>query len=66
MHSLLAYEWRSSWGLLYNIFPAKLFNLSIIPQSLYDMQSAFYPSVSQISGIPLDNRDPYTKSDWEM
>jgi Domain of unknown function (DUF1793) len=65
-HTLLAYEWRSSWGLLYNIFPAKLFNLSIIPPSLHDIQSAFYPTVSQIFGVPLDNRHPYTESDWKM
>lgn len=30
------------------------------------MQSAWYPTVSQIFGIPLDNRHSYTKSDWEM
>lgn len=63
---MLAYEWRSSWGLLYNIFPAKLFNLSIIPQSLYDMQSNWYPQVSQVFGVPLDNRHALTKSDWEL
>ena len=28
-HTLLAYEWRSSWGLLYNIFPDKLLNLGM-------------------------------------
>lgn len=65
-HTLLAYQWRSSWGLLYNIYPALLLNLSVIPQSLYDMQSDYYPSVSQIWGVPLDSRHAYTKSDWEM
>ena len=65
-HTMLAYEFRSSWGLLYNIYPAKLFNLSIIPQSLYDMQSRWYPQVSQVFGVPLDNRHAFTKSDWEL
>ncbi|KAK5101613.1 hypothetical protein LTS08_004071 [Lithohypha guttulata] len=65
-HTLLAYQWRSSWGLLYNVYPAKLLKLSIIPQSLYDQQSAYYPSVSQVWGVPLDNRHDWTKSDWEM
>lgn len=65
-HTLLAYQWRSSWGLLYNIFPDKLLGLGIIPQNLYDMQSAWYPTVSQIFGVPLDNRHDYTKSDWEV
>ena len=65
-HTLLAYQWRSSWGLLYNIYPARLLNLSVIPDSLYDMQCAFYPTVSQLWGVPLDSRHYWTKSDWEM
>lgn len=65
-HSMLAYEWRSSWGLLYNIFPDKLLNLSLIPSSIYDMQCSWYPQVSQIFGVPLDNRHDYTKSYWEL
>ncbi len=63
-HTLLAYEWRSSWGLLYNIYPDKLLNLGIVNSSIYDMQSQFYPTVSQAFGVPLDNRHHYTKSDW--
>ncbi|KAI9669342.1 MAG: hypothetical protein M1831_000378 [Alyxoria varia] len=65
-HTLLAYQWRSSWGLLYNAYPDKLLQLGVIPQRLYDMQSAWYPKVSQIFGVPLDSRHAYTKSDWEM
>ena len=65
-HTLLSYEWRSSYGLLYNTFPDKLLNLGIIPASLYDMQSNWYPTISQVFGVPLDNRHSYTKSDWEM
>lgn len=51
---------------MYNTYPAKLLNLSIIPQELFDMQSRYYPSVSQIWGVPLDNRHYWTKSDWEL
>ncbi|KAL9028936.1 MAG: hypothetical protein Q9196_002764 [Gyalolechia fulgens] len=65
-HTLLAYQWRSSYSLLYNIYPALLLNLAVIPPALYDMQSAFYPSVSQIFGVPLDNRHSYTKSDESL
>jgi len=65
-HTLLSYQWRSSYGLLYNTFPNMLLSLNLIPQSLYDMQSDWYPTTSQIFGIPLDNRHSYTKSDWEM
>ncbi|KAL8802020.1 MAG: hypothetical protein Q9182_004097 [Xanthomendoza sp. 2 TL-2023] len=65
-HTLLAYQWRSSYSLLYNTYPALLLNLSVIPSALYQKQSAFYPSVSQIFGVPLDNRHAYTKSDESM
>lgn len=65
-HTVLGYEWRSSYGLLYNTYPDKLLNLGLIPQSLYDMQSEWYPTISQVFGVPLDNRHSYTKSDWEM
>lgn len=65
-HTLLSYQWRSSYGLLYNTFPNLLLNLGLIPDSLYAMQSSWYPTISQIFGVPLDNRHSYTKSDWEM
>lgn len=65
-HPVLAYQWRSLWGLLYNTYPLRLLNLSIIPESLFKMQSDYYPSVSQLWGIPLDSRHYWTKSDWEL
>jgi hypothetical protein len=65
-HTLLSYQYRSSYGLLYNTYPDLLLNLSIIPSSVFTMQSDFHPTISQIFGIPLDSRHEYTKSDWEM
>ncbi|GAB7357030.1 hypothetical protein MBLNU459_g7856t2 [Dothideomycetes sp. NU459] len=65
-HTMLAYEWRSSYGLLYNTYPDKLLDLGIIPQSLHDMQSSWYATVSQVFGVPLDSRHSYTKSDWQL
>ena len=53
-HTILAYQWRSTYSLLYNIYPDMLLDLNLIPNSLYDMQSAYYPTHSQIFGIPLD------------
>lgn len=65
-HTILSYQWRSSYGLLYNIYPDVLLDLNIIPSSLFDMQSNYYSTVSQVFGVPLDSRHSYTKSDWEM
>ncbi|KAI1505194.1 hypothetical protein F5X99DRAFT_431333 [Biscogniauxia marginata] len=65
-HTTLAYQWRSSWGLLYNIYFDKLLNMGLVNESVYSMQSDWYATVSQIFGVPLDNRHHYTKSDWEV
>lgn len=65
-HTMLSYQWRSTYSLLYNTYPDILLDLNLIPQTLYDMQSNFYPTVSQVFGIPLDNRHSYTKSDESM
>lgn len=65
-HTMLSYQWRSTYSLLYNTYPDALLDLKLIPKSLYDMQSTWYPTVSQIFGVPLDNRHSYTKSDESM
>ena len=65
-HTILSYQWRSTYSLLYNIYPDLLLDLNLIPASLYKMQSDYYPTVSQVFGIPLDSRHSYTKSDESM
>ncbi|KAI1183770.1 DUF1793-domain-containing protein [Nemania serpens] len=65
-HATLAYQWRSSWGLLYNIYFDKLLNMGLVNESVYTMQSNWYPQVSQVYGVPLDNRHHYTKTDWQI
>ena len=49
-------------GLLYNLYGDKELGLGLVPQSVYDMQSAFYPTVAGQYGVPLDTRHDYTKS----
>jgi hypothetical protein len=65
-HTTLAYGMNNTHGLLYNLYADKLLNLNLVPQSVYDMQSTFYPTVAEKYGVPLDTRHNYTKSDWEM
>ena len=48
-------------GLLYNLFSDRELGLNLVPQSVYDMQSAFYPTVEEEYGVPLDTRHDYTK-----
>ncbi|KAK1226439.1 hypothetical protein PQX77_010603 [Marasmius sp. AFHP31] len=68
-HLTLQYNNDASWGLSYNLFGDKLLKLNLFPQSIYDLQTAWYANgagVQQPFGVPLDTRHTYTKSDWEI
>ena len=62
-HTTLAYGENHTYSLLYNLFGDKELGLSLVPQSVYDMQSDFYPTVFNEYGVPLDTRHAYTKSE---
>ncbi|KAG8808169.1 hypothetical protein FRC17_004075 [Serendipita sp. 399] len=63
-HLTLNYGNSSSWGLTYNLYAEKLLGFEIFPQSIYQRQDSWYPSVLQTFGVPLDTRHTYTKTDW--
>ena len=60
-HTTLSYGSNDSWGLLYNLFGDKELGLNLVPESVYEMQSNFYPTVNAAYGVPLDTRHSYTK-----
>ncbi|KAI9734614.1 MAG: hypothetical protein M1834_002215 [Cirrosporium novae-zelandiae] len=64
-HFVLNYHNETSWAGIYNLYPDKLLNLDIFPDSLYTMQSNFLPTVRQEAGVPLDSRVDWTKTDWD-
>ncbi|KAJ6085590.1 hypothetical protein N7499_005219 [Penicillium canescens] len=64
-HTTLSYGDTNSHGLLYNLFADVQLGLDLVPQSVYQMQSDFYPTVANKYGVPLDTRHTYTKGDWE-
>lgn len=65
-HTSLHYGFPSSWSLLYNLFADRLLKLDLVPQRIYDMQSAWYAQRANRFGVPLDGRHTYTKVDWEI
>jgi hypothetical protein len=65
-HTTLGYGLNDTHGLLYNLYGDTELQLGLVPQSVYDMQSTFYPTVADEFGVPLDTRHNYTKSDWQM
>ncbi|KZT74313.1 DUF1793-domain-containing protein [Daedalea quercina L-15889] len=64
-HLTLNYNNDSSWSLTYNMWADKLLKLDLIPDSVYEMQTAWYPTVDAEYGVPLDTRHTYTKTDWQ-
>lgn len=62
-HTTLSYGMNDTHGLLYNLYGDKELSLGLVPQAVYDMQSAFYPTVIEEYGVPLDTRHDYAKSE---
>jgi hypothetical protein len=63
-HTTLNYGNSKSHGLLYNLWCDTELGLNLVPKSVYDMQSNFYPSQRHKYGVPLDTRHSWTKTDW--
>lgn len=62
-HTTLAYGQNDTYSLLYNLYADRELGLNLVPQEVYDMQSAFYPEVFETYGVPLDTRHSWTKSE---
>jgi hypothetical protein len=66
-HSTLNYNNGTTYGLLYNLYNDKLVGTNLVPQRIYDDQSAFYLTVANKYGVDLDTRNAFwTKGDWEI
>lgn len=56
----------STYKLTFNLYPDLLLNLSTFPQSAYDMESTYYPTIRKQGGVALDNRQWWAKSEWNI
>ncbi|KLO07712.1 DUF1793-domain-containing protein [Schizopora paradoxa] len=60
---------EDSTGLMYNLYADKLLGLGLVPQTVYDIQSAYLKSqlASSSFSIPLDSQNPTVgRADWLM
>jgi hypothetical protein len=57
---------NGTWGTTYNGFADRLLGTGLIPESVLAEQAAWYPTVSNLFGLPLQVPHSYAKSDWEM
>lgn len=66
-HFVLQYpDLPETWKTPYNLFPDVLLGLDTFPKTAYQMGNAFFASVRGEYGVPLDNRQDWAKSDWNM
>ncbi|MGI4850323.1 MAG: glutaminase domain-containing protein [Janthinobacterium lividum] len=60
-HATLNYGANATYSLLYNLYADRLLNLGLVPQSVYNMQSNYYPQVQLPYGIFLPHLPPRSK-----
>ncbi|KAI0073113.1 DUF1793-domain-containing protein [Panus rudis PR-1116 ss-1] len=65
-HLTLSYGQDTSWSLTYNLYADKLLGTNIFPSSVYDMQTSWYTSELKQYGLPLDSRQAFTLSGWNI
>ena len=65
-HYRLAYDRSGTWSMKYNMVWDKLWGLNLFSKQMKQKEYNYYLTKAEPYGIPLDNRERYTKSDWEM
>lgn len=61
----LAFDLEDTFSLKYNAVWDQLFEINIFPSNAFDKEIESYLNQRmQRYGVPLDNREKYTKSDW--
>ena len=64
--SLLAFDEPNTWSQKYNLVWDQILGLNVFPISLREREIAYYKTVLQPYGLPLDSRTHKTKADWSL
>ncbi len=65
-HSLLAFDKPGTWSQKYNLVWDQILGLNVFPMTVRQQEVAYYKSVLQPYGVPLDSRTHGTKTDWTV
>ena len=65
-HSRLAFDKPGTWSQKYNVVWDRILGLNLFPAGAWRKEMDFYKRTQNQYGLPLDNRQPYTKLDWTL